>query len=85
MNSLLICLSITLVLSVLLYRKVGLINILSLTALYGFVSWVAFLLVNTQIEYSYFINEVTISIVYYLVMYRSDFTENIILGNSPEK
>ena len=52
-------------------------NILSIAVVYGFISFIIFMLLNTRYSDSGWLNETLVSVVYLVVMYRSDLTSLI--------
>ncbi len=59
---------------VLLSRDISLLNILSVSVVYGFVSFVIYILLNLRYSGSGWLNEVAVSVIYMVIMYNSTLT-----------
>ena len=72
--SLLICILVAGVCYVLLSRDMSLTNVLSVSVVYGFVSFVIYALLNSRYSDSRWLNEVIVSVLYVVIMYNSTLT-----------
>jgi len=60
---------------ILLRQDKYIVNIFMVSFVYGFVSYIIFTLIKTQYEESIYVNEIFISMVYMVVMYKSNLTD----------
>jgi len=73
--SLLICIIVSGLSYALLSKDKSIINISIVALIYGFVSFIIYLLLSTRYQDSIYVNELLITIIYMVVMYNSDLTK----------
>jgi len=73
--SLVICIIVSGLSYVLLSKDKSIINISVVALIYGFISFIIYLLLSTRYQSSIYVNELLITTIYMVVMYNSDLTE----------
>jgi len=76
--SLIICISATGATYYLLSRDKVILNILSVSAVFGFISFLIFLLLYSRYSESEWLSEILVSVVYMVIMKQSDLTKYLI-------